>query len=118
MLFVYQAYRNPAFVFLLCFLPFPCLLQIKQLLQLRHGILWAGHGMPYGPAVGVNLVVVAALERLVAKEVDSRVLHAAGLLGLVLEVLQAVCLVPAGGEDVERDLPADGEPVIPSLPSV
>jgi hypothetical protein len=53
-----------------------------------------------------NLVVVAALVRLVAKEVDSAVLDSRDLL-LGLDVLQAVSLVPAGGEDVEGDLAAD-----------
>lgn len=67
--------------------------------------------MTNSPRILVNLVVVAALERLVAEEVDGGVLDAVGLLGLVLEVLQAVGLVPAGGEDVEGDLAADGEAV-------
>jgi hypothetical protein len=67
--------------------------------------------VPDGPAVAEDLVVVAALESLVAEEVDRLVLDATGALGLVLDVLQAVCLVPAGGEDVEGDLPADGEAV-------
>lgn len=64
--------------------------------------------MANGPGVRVNLPVVAALKRLVAKEVDILVRDATGLLGLGLEVLEAVRLVPAGGEDVEGDLPADG----------
>ena len=59
--------------------------------------------------VGEDLVVVATRVRLVAKEVDGLVGDAVGLLGLVLEVAQAVGLVPADGEDVERDLAADGE---------
>lgn len=63
--------------------------------------------MPNGARVDVDLVVVAALERLVAKEVDCRVLDAAGLVGLGLDVAQAKRLVPARGEDVERDLAAD-----------
>lgn len=65
--------------------------------------------MSLGPLIVENLVIITALERLVAKEVDGGVLDAAGPLGLVLEVLQAVRLVPAGGEDVEGDLAADGE---------
>jgi hypothetical protein len=58
-----------------------------------------------------NLVIVAALVRLVAEEVDGAVLDAAGLL-LGFDVLQAVRLVPAGGEDVEGDLAADGVAVV------
>lgn len=65
--------------------------------------------MTDGALVDVNLVVVSALGRLVAKEVDLLVLDAALLLRLLLEVLEAVRLVPAGGEDVERDLAADAE---------
>ncbi len=68
--------------------------------------------MPHRPLVVEDLVVVATLHRLVAKEVDGGVLDAAGPLGLVLEVLQAVRLVPARGEDVEGDLAANGEAVI------
>lgn len=66
--------------------------------------------MADGPGVAVDLVVVAAGEGLVAEEVDRLVLDAA-VLGLALEVLEAVGLVPAGGEDVEGDLAADGEAV-------
>ena len=59
--------------------------------------------------VGEDLVVVATGVRLVAEEVDGLVGDAVGLLGLALEVAQAVGLVPADGEDVEGDLAADGE---------
>lgn len=65
--------------------------------------------MADGPGVAVDLEVVAALERLVAEEVDVLVGDSVGLLGFVLEVLQAVGLVPAGGEDVEGDLATNGE---------
>lgn len=65
--------------------------------------------MTDGALVREDLVVVAALEGLVAKEVHGGVLHTTRLLGLVLQVLQAVGLVPAVGEDVEGDLAADRE---------
>lgn len=65
--------------------------------------------MANGSLVAEDLVVVAALERLVSEEMDVLVGDSVGLLGLVLEVVQAVGLVPAGGEDVEGDLAADGE---------
>lgn len=87
------------------------LLQIKQLLNLGHGIVRPRHRVANRPAVLVDLVVVAARKRLVAKEVDRRVVRAVGPLALVLDVLQAVRLVPAVGEDVKGDLPADGEAV-------
>lgn len=88
------------------------LLNPKHLLQLLHGVLGARHGVALGPRVAEDLVVVAALEGLVAEEVDRLVLDAARPLGLALQVLQAVGLVPAVGEDVEGDLATDGEPVV------
>jgi hypothetical protein len=60
-----------------------------------------------GARVLEDLVVVAALVGLVAEEVDGAVLDAADLL-LGFDVLQAVGLVPASGEDVKGDLAADG----------
>lgn len=69
--------------------------------------------MPNRPRIDVYLVVVAALLRLVAEEVYSRVPYAARLLGLVLQMLETVCLVPARGEHIERDLPTDREPAHP-----
>ena len=63
--------------------------------------------MADGARVLEDLVVVAALVGLVAEEVDGVVLDATDLL-LGFDVLQAVGLVPASGEDVERDLAADG----------
>lgn len=86
-------------------------LQIKQLPQLSHGVLRAGDAVADGARVLEDLVVVAALVRLVAEEVHGAVLDAAELL-LGLDVLQAVRLVPAGGEDVEGDLAADRVAVV------
>jgi hypothetical protein len=54
-----------------------------------------------------NLIIVPALVRLVAKEVHCRVFDAAGLFSLVLEMLQAVGLVPSRGEDIKGDLSSD-----------
>lgn len=65
--------------------------------------------MSDGSRVLKDLVVVAALECLVAKEVDRSVLDSAHLLGLVLQMLQTVRLVPARGEHVERNLPTNRE---------
>lgn len=84
-------------------------LDVEQLLQDAHGVLGALDRVADGPGVAVDLEVVAALKGLVAEEVDVLVGDSVGLLGLVLEVLQAVGLVPAGGEDVEGDLATDGE---------
>lgn len=85
----------------------PTLSKVEQLLQLSHGLLRAGHAVADGARVLEDLVVVAALVGLVAEEVDGAVLDAADLL-LGFDVLQAVGLVPASGEDVEGDLAADG----------
>lgn len=84
-------------------------LEIKELLEDADGVLRAGDGVSDGAGVGVNLVVVAALEGLVAEEVDGVVGDAIGLLGLVLEVLEAVGLIPASGEDIKGDLASNGE---------
>ena len=45
-------------------------LDVEQLLELAHGVLRAGDGVPYGPGVLKDLVVVAAGERLVPEKVD------------------------------------------------
>lgn len=63
--------------------------------------------MSYRAWILKDLIIVAALVCLVAKEVNLRVLDARDIF-LVGQVLQAVGLVPAGGEDVEGDLSADG----------
>jgi hypothetical protein len=65
-----------------------------------------------GSLVVEDLVVVAALERLVSEEMDVLVGDSVGLLGLVFKVGEAVGLVPAGGEDVEGDLTADREAAV------
>lgn len=84
-------------------------LEIKELLEDADGVLRAGDRVPDGAGVGVDLVVVAALKGLVAEEVDVLVGDAIGLLGIVLDVPEAVGLVPASGEDVEGNLASNGE---------
>jgi len=81
-------------------------LDAERLLEDANGVLRVLDRVPDRPLVAVDLPIVAALERLVAKEVDVLVLDAGHVL-LGLDVLQAVRLVPAGGEDVEGDLAAD-----------
>ena len=68
--------------------------------------------MPLCPRVLVNLIVIAALLRLVAEKVDGRVIYASGQVLLVLDVLKTVRLVPAFREDVEGYLSADREATI------
>lgn len=65
--------------------------------------------MANGSGVAEDLPVVATLECLVSEEVDVLVGDSLGLLGFVFEVLQAVSLVPAVGEDIEGDLATNGE---------
>lgn len=54
-------------------------------------------------------MIIPARERLVAKEMDRLVLDSGNAL-LGLDMLKAVCFVPAGWENIERDLATDGEP--------
>jgi len=74
-------------------------LKVEQLLELSGCVLGALDAVADGTRVLVDLVVVTALVCLVTEEVDGCVLGAELLLGL--DVLQAVCLVPTSGEDVE-----------------
>ena len=92
---------------LLCKFAFAAL-QPENLPQLAHRIFGILDGVAHGPRILEDLVVVAALERLVAEEMDGRVFNATWEVLLVLDVLQAVSLVPSGREDVEGDLAADG----------
>ena len=66
--------------------------------------------MPHRPAVLIDLVIIAALVCLIAKEVNSGIIDAADLL-FILEMLQAICLIPASGENVEGDLAANGKSI-------
>ena len=63
--------------------------------------------MSRDPAILVEFIVVAALECLVAEEVDGSILNTAWKILLVLNVLQTVCLVPACWKDIERYLTSD-----------
>lgn len=62
-------------------------------------------------------MVIATHEALVTEEVDVLVLGARDIL-LGLDVLQAVGFVPAGRENVERNLAADGKAVIMRVSSI
>lgn len=68
-----------------------------------HGILRSSNCVSNRPWIGVDFVIVAASERLVAKEVDGLVLNARDIL-FSLDVLQTVCLVPTGRKDVKGNL--------------
>jgi len=64
--------------------------------------------MPNRPLILVNLPVVPTLIRLIPKEMYRLEVDAIRQLLIRLDVTQTVRLVPAGGENVERDLAADG----------
>ncbi len=66
----------------------------------------------------VDLVIVSSLVGLVTKEVYGGVLLAAVGAGLVLEMLEAIGLIPTRWEDVEGDLASDGVAVLVSRCSV
>lgn len=64
--------------------------------------------MPHRPLILIYFIVVASPARLIPKEMYRLVIDSTDLL-LAFDMLQAVCLIPAGGEDVKRNLPADRE---------
>jgi hypothetical protein len=80
---------------------------LQQLLHLPVRILWILHLVPDGPLIAINLPVVTAGIGLVPIKVDDIIRDATAFL-LAGKMRQAVCLVPARGEDVEGDLAADG----------
>jgi hypothetical protein len=62
------------------------------------------------PRVLVNLIVVTILEALVAEEVDILVVDTREMLSWIclgLDMLQAVCFIPAVRENVKGDLAAN-----------
>ena len=79
-------------------------LQIESLLDLRIAIVRIFDTMSDRSGIFVNLIVVSSLERLVAEEVNGLVIDTPGKILVVLDVLQAVPLIPPRGENVEGDL--------------
>jgi hypothetical protein len=59
------------------------------------------------PLILVNLPVITPLVRLVPKEMYRLEVHAVGQVLVRLNVAQAVCLIPTGGEHIEGDLATD-----------
>jgi hypothetical protein len=88
--------------------PRPRLLKaLEQLLQLRIRILGVLYHMSNRPLITINLPIIPARIRLIAKEVNLIIHHATPAL-LVRNMLETVRLVPARGEHVKGDLSADG----------
>jgi len=81
--------------------------QVEQLFQLRHRVFGVFHSVPNGSRIFEYFEIVAALECLVAEEVDGCVVDAARHILFVLDVLQAVSFIPALRENIEGDLTAD-----------
>mmetsp|Transcript_7299 Transcript_7299/g.23350 ORF Transcript_7299/g.23350 Transcript_7299/m.23350 type:complete len:269 (+) Transcript_7299:567-1373(+) len=81
-------------------------LQLEQVDELSARVLGRGNRVPDDAIVGEDLIVVAALKGLVAKEVDR-------LEAIVGHMLQGVPLVPPLGKDVKGDLSANGELEVP-----
>lgn len=73
--------------------------------------------MSNGARIFINLIIVSADKSLIAKEVDGLVFDTRDVL-LGFNVLQAVSLVPASGEDIERDLTTDGVAILTSRVSI
>lgn len=73
----------------------------EQLLADSHRVIRALDSMSDSSRIIEDLPVISAFESLIAEEVNL-------LEVLVLDVLQAVCLVPSSWEDIKRDLTTNG----------
>jgi hypothetical protein len=81
--------------------------KIKEFLQFRSCVIWVSDCVTDCSWIRVDFMIVSANLRLVAEEMDGSVFDSARELSFVLEVLEAVSLVPAVREDVEGELAAD-----------
>ena len=63
--------------------------------------------MSNGPRITIDLIVVATLVALVAKEMNGCVIDSAGQVLLVLHMSKTESFVPAGRKGIEGDLAAD-----------
>lgn len=82
-------------------------LQAEQLLEQFYGILWSRNRVANSSLIAKDFVVVSTFKALITKEVNGGIFNSGdGLLSF--DVLKAVGLVPASGEDVEGDLSSDG----------
>ena len=78
--------------------------ELKHLLDEPQCLFRILDSMPNGPLVVVDLPVIASRKGFVTEEVDILIVNARQALGSVFlsfDVLQAVGLVPTGGEAVE-----------------
>lgn len=82
--------------------------KLKDFLQLLHGIIRAINRVSNSVGVRVYLIVIASLKALITKEMNVLILSASDVL-LSGDMLQTVGLVPAGGENIKRNLATNGE---------
>ena len=75
----------------------------EKLVELADGVLRVSDRVPADVRVFVDLVVITALEGLVTEEMDFPPAVRQALASLV-NVVQSVSLVPAGGKHIETDL--------------
>jgi hypothetical protein len=93
--------RNNHVLFLICFHRGKWVLRgEEELAALLDGVVGAGGGVAFHLRVGKDLVIITTGESLVPEEVDIAV-------AVLLQVLQAVGLVPTNRENIEGDLTAD-----------
>lgn len=83
------------------------LLQINQLVELCNRLARIHDGMPNCSRITENLKIISTLKGLVTKEVNCLVLDTMRHVLFILDVLEAICLVPAFWEDVERNVSSD-----------
>ncbi len=81
--------------------------QIEHLLEDLHSVIRIIDRMPNRSRVLIDLIVVATLESLVAKEVDLIVLDTIRKQRIRLDMLQAVRLVPACRKYIKGYLTSD-----------
>lgn len=78
--------------------------QVKQLPDLRFRICNVLDRMPDRPWVREDLMIIPTHLRLITKKVNGSIFHPTRQLRFVFQMLQTIPLVPACGEDIERDL--------------
>jgi hypothetical protein len=64
--------------------------------------------MSNGPRVRVYFVVIATNHGFIAEEVNRVILDTIWKVDVVFDVIEAVCFIPAGREDIKRDLATNG----------
>ena len=85
--------------------------QIEQFSQNANGVFWPIDGVTGGARILVNLIIIASLERFIAKEMYRLVVDTRQILALVrlgFNMFQTIGFVPTMREDVEGDHTTNG----------